>query len=488
MTRREWPTRCFALLLAGCVANNVAAAASPSHDGKNNPQNHRPMQRAGDHAAPRTRLLVLTDMSSIEAGVREPDDAQSMIRLMLYANEFDIEGLIASSSLAHDHVVRPWIIRQIVDAYGECQPNLIKHDSHYPTAAQLRRTIKSGQPNADNDMPVYRIIGDNKDTEASEWIIQKVDEADERPLWIVIWGGSADLAQALWKVRGTRSPEEAAAFVAKIRVAASVDQDSTGPWIKSRFPELFYATRSYGGRGMYRGGDADLVSSSWVQKNIKGHGALGAIYPDYRGGDIWWRELGEVRGIKGGDSATYMGLIPNGLNVRNHLNWSNWGGRIQQDPDNPQHYRDAVEPVADYKNDISPYLASVYQWRPDFQPAYAARFDWCVAPYSQANHAPHNEHGLGLIKRHVSSGDTVKLESGRWRDPDGNNLTFHWQTLRGEGSYPGKIKIEKQSAGSVRFTAPVVKSPQSIHVLLTVRDDGNPALSSYQRINFVVHP
>ena len=47
----------------------------------------------------RPRLVVLTDISSLTAGVAEPDDGQSLIRLMLYANEFDIEGLIATSNL-----------------------------------------------------------------------------------------------------------------------------------------------------------------------------------------------------------------------------------------------------------------------------------------------------------------------------------------------------------------------------------------------------
>jgi hypothetical protein len=38
------------------------------------------------------RLLVLTDIGG------DPDDQQSMIRLMTYANEFEIEGLIASAA------------------------------------------------------------------------------------------------------------------------------------------------------------------------------------------------------------------------------------------------------------------------------------------------------------------------------------------------------------------------------------------------------
>jgi uncharacterized membrane protein len=46
---------------------------------------------AGDRAD-KPRLIVLTDIGG------DPDDQQSMVRLMVYANEFDIEGLIASAS------------------------------------------------------------------------------------------------------------------------------------------------------------------------------------------------------------------------------------------------------------------------------------------------------------------------------------------------------------------------------------------------------
>jgi hypothetical protein len=77
---------------------------------------------------PRPRLLVLTDISSLTAGVAEPDDAQSLLRLMLYANEFNIEGLIAKSNLGHGQKTRPDLIRQVVDAYEKVRPNLLRHD------------------------------------------------------------------------------------------------------------------------------------------------------------------------------------------------------------------------------------------------------------------------------------------------------------------------------------------------------------------------
>ncbi|MFO0954273.1 MAG: DUF1593 domain-containing protein [Isosphaeraceae bacterium] len=76
----------------------------------------------------RLRLVVLTDIGSLTAGVGEPDDGQSLIRLMLYSNDFQVEGLIASSNLGHGRRCRPELIRQVVDAYARVRPNLLLHD------------------------------------------------------------------------------------------------------------------------------------------------------------------------------------------------------------------------------------------------------------------------------------------------------------------------------------------------------------------------
>src|SRR4051794_29487271 len=205
-------------------------------------------------AVDRPRLVVLTDISSLSAGEAEPDDGQSLIRLMLYADEFDIEGLVASSNLGHGQRVRPDLIRRVVDAYEKARPNLLLHDARYPSAEGLRDGIKAGQPVAGLKVPFGESVGDGKDTGASDWIIRGVDRPDPRPVWVLIWGGSADLAQALWRIRATRSPEELARFVARLRVHAIGDQDSTGPWMREQFPGLYTITQRRGHPGKYRGG------------------------------------------------------------------------------------------------------------------------------------------------------------------------------------------------------------------------------------------
>ena len=258
------------------------------------------------------RLLVLTDINSLDAKVLEADDAQSMIRLMLYTNQFDIEGLIASSKLTQGVGLQPQLIHTIIDAYSRVQPNLLKHDPAYPSASQLHALVKSGHAHPIPRQPVttFTSFGAGRDTEGSNWIIHVVDQPDPRPVWVGIWGGAADLAQALWKVQQTRTKDDVRAFVRKLRVRAISDQDSTGGWIVKNFPELIYSKARHNYRGMYRGGNTRLTDSVWVETYLHNPAnPLGMLYPNYARGDIYSKELGPVRGIKEGDTPSYLALM-----------------------------------------------------------------------------------------------------------------------------------------------------------------------------------
>lgn len=83
-------------------------------------------------------------------------------------------------------------------------------------------------------------VGEGMDSEGSDWIIKTVDKDDKRPVWVLVWGGPNCLAQALWKVRNTRTQAETDAFVDKLRVYVISDQDDSGPWIRQSFRDLFY--------------------------------------------------------------------------------------------------------------------------------------------------------------------------------------------------------------------------------------------------------
>jgi hypothetical protein len=143
----------------------------------------------------KSRLLVLTD---IEA---DPDDTQSLTRLLLYANEIDLEGLIATTSVHQKTRVAPESILRVIADYAKVRGNLVLHDPAYPPATAIEALVGTGQT-------VYGMagVGKGKDTEGSRRIIAELNKPDPRPLWIAGWGGPNTLAQALLTLRASKRP------------------------------------------------------------------------------------------------------------------------------------------------------------------------------------------------------------------------------------------------------------------------------------------
>lgn len=448
------------------------------------------------------RLLVLTD---IEA---DPDDTQSLIRLLLYANLIDIEGLVATTSVWKKTSIAPESIVKVIQAYGEVHPNLLRHEAGFPSAEALLRLVKKG-------LPKYGMlgVGDGEDSEGSDWII-KVLEEEERPLWISVWGGVNTLAQALYTIRQTKSESEAERLIAKLRVYTISDQDDSGLWIRNNFPDLFYIVSpgNYGLstwtgiNGVFPGIDNETISNRWLAENIQqGHGPLGALYPDV----AWGME---------GDTPAYLSLIPNGLSVSERPDWGGWGGRYELYIPEPTPLSNAVAapgqeevPVAETRpiwtnatDSYTPFSPRAYgrafrrdtvtftsnkvtlwRWRDDFQHDFAARMDWTIKSYEEANHPPvpvlgHPEHIT------VKSGEGFSLDASGSTDPDGDNLSFLWFDYPEAGSYKRAINMgEPENAHGRYVTAPEVEQEETIHIILKVTDKGTPALSRYKRV--IVH-
>src|SRR5690606_23293796 len=160
---------------------------------------------------------------------------------------------------------RPELIGAIVDDYALIRDNLALHASGYPAGEELRAVIRSGSPQRG-------VAHLGSATEGSRHIVQVVDAA-RGPVYVAIWGGAHDLAQALHDVRSRRSPAEVEAFVRKLRVYAVGDQDAprqqggvespgegTGEWIRQHFPRVRYVQAGPPGasafaalfRGMYQ--------------------------------------------------------------------------------------------------------------------------------------------------------------------------------------------------------------------------------------------
>ncbi|MBQ8655329.1 MAG: DUF1593 domain-containing protein [Clostridia bacterium] len=406
----------------------------------------------------KTRLIVLTDISSLRADRGEPDDTQSLIRLLLYANELQLEGLVATYS-AHLEGCDPALIHRVLDVYAQVRPNLVLHDAAYPPAEQLHGVVAAGSPRCGMDQ-----VGEGGDTEGSELIIRTVDRKDPRPVWITVWGAPTDLAQALWKVEHTRSKAEAAAFRAKIRVHAIHDQyDGSGPWIRKTFPDVFYLTSYKVFRGMYRAGDESLSSPEWVRAHVtEGHGPLGAIYPVYDGGD----NIGPVKGMKEGDSPSFLYLIPNGLNDPEKPEQGSWGGRFRQT--GARQYSDGVESIPGETSE----RASAARWRQAYQADFAARMDWCVLPYAEGCHSPRVQLETARMIT-ARPGDTVELRV-RAEDPDGSELTCSWSQESG-------VPADVEGRGTWARVIIPEKASGRMDVLFTARKQSDHPLERYAR-------
>ncbi len=444
--------------------------------------------------AEKPRLLVLTDIGG------DPDDQQSMIRLMLYSNEFDIEGLVASSAGIRGQlktaVTRPDLIKQIVEAYGEVRGELAKHAEGYPETEKLLSVIKAGNTERGRDA-----VGQGHDTPGSRWIAEVVARPDARPLNISIWGGQTDLAQALWQLRQERGAAALRQIIAKLRIYDIHDQDGIAAWMQGEFPGMFYIlahapvgadAREGVYRGMYLGGDESLTSRAWFDKNVLlGHGTLGALYPTKT-----YTAPNPHATMKEGDTPSWFYYLPNGLSDPAQPSWGGWGGRFERDTAVTETtlFRDARDQVPGGKAGEpvkTEARRAVWRWREQFQNDFAARFNWCV-PGAKHNHPPqavlNGEAGSAVLALTVPFGATVKLSAAGSRDGDGDKIESSWFVYPEAGTYRGEITLSAVGGETTTFVAPRVAQPSTIHVILQVRDNGEPPLVSYRRAVITVTP
>lgn len=442
-------------------------------------------------AADEPRIFVLTDIEN------EPDDAMSMVRFLVYANQWDIEGLAATTSVHQQNKVAAWRIREIVDAYARVRDNLELHEKGFPGADSLRALIVEGRP--DYGM---KAVGKGMDSAASELLIAAADRADPRPLWVPVWGGPNVLAQALWKVRTTRSERQLREFVARLRVYTISDQDDSGPWIRRNFPDLFYiVSPGFQAADGYRhatwtgissrnvlGADFSIVDNPWLDTHIRAKGPLGAQYP-------------RVEYLMEGDTPSFLFLFDNGLNSPGHPDWGGWGGRYElytphtrkwfAEPETRPIWTNADDDVIG--NDGKRYItnqASIWRWRQAYQNDFVARMDWTIKPYAEANHPPVAKlaHAPELRAR---PGDRVVLSAQGSTDPDGDALTYEWFYYPEPGTFTKlsgggpESAVSIQNAREAQATLAVPTNyyrAGTMHIIVAVTDGGAPALTRYRRV------
>ncbi len=410
----------------------------------------------------RPRIIIETDAGG------DPDDEQSLVRFLVYANEFDIEGIIANRPVARDgenkNPIRDGlgIVRAMVKAYGVCYPNLVKHDSRFPSPQQLL---------------VRTVAGYNDTNDGVDLVIQAVDADDPRPIWFSNWGtdnGAAEscLKRALDHVLRERGPEGYAEFKSKLRLSSADKFGDHTAKIEPPFP--FWLNASHppldGKRWYHRFSALTATAGGFdIERDVRtGHGPLGALYPVNTG----LRQ-------KEGDTMMFLYLVPTGMNEPLEPTWGSWGGRYGHNEAYPgKQYFWANQ--ADTWNGRTHRDNTLSRWAADLQNDFAARMDWCVKEFNDANHQPVAK-VTGSLQRDVQPGETVKLDATA-TDPDGNKITYKWWQYADADSADATVTIaNSDSLDQASFVVPNETGKQ-VHIILEVTDKGAPPLVGYQRI------
>jgi Protein of unknown function (DUF1593) len=470
------------------------------------------------------RTIITTD--------GEIDDVDSFIRMLLYSNEFDLEGLVYSSSMWHykgddkgtkfisemdmtqkmygEKTSLRWPgvqwMQDLIAAYEQIYPQLNRHALGFPTASALRTLIKIGNIDFEGEM--------NHDTEGSDFIKKKLLDDNLQPIYLQVWGGTNTIARALQSIENQykNTPEWSKIYKKvcdKTILYAILDQDATYrkyiaihwkdvkiyynshqfwclayPWKQAILPELHYL----------------LEGKFMSEKIIHNHGALTKMYYSYGDGQQQvgdeehihgdlskikkgqWGSFNQYDFLSEGDSPAFLHLVDVGLDNLANPHFGGWGGRLKVSKTDPNRWEDGDD-VADF-NPSTKKIDLAYpqiRWLTALQNDFAARADWCVKDYSHANHPPsvklyHSNHLKAKINQ------KVKL-SGYGMDPDNHPLTYRWWQYQEAGTYKGRVDIQKNNQAKASFKMPKdIKAGETIHIILEVTDSGIPQLTRYQRV------
>lgn len=498
---------------------------------------------------PKPRIIITADP--------ELDDNNSLIRFLLYSSEFEVEGLVYTSSQFHwkgdgkgTKFMVPgreytkyglnlcpcesyrWkkderFIHEAVEAYEQVYPNLIKHDPEYPSPGYLKSKIKYGNIDFEGEF--------SRNTEGSDLI--KAAILDKKPglLYITAWGGQSSIARALKSIEedNLQNPnwnQLKDQLSKKVVLLPSGEQDNTyANYIKPYWPKIDYRQYNkgpnygYGAQLVANTENAPLLTSTWMEKNIRSKGALGKIYRvwgdgkqmvkndpfDYFGLDgysneelrkmgyiVWMPKQEKGSWLGEGDTGTFMNILSNGLDADEKETPGGWGGRPFV-PD-PKTY---IDPFSNDTTKVKELVISADFLKkqaaaedsanpyPNFFPAaqndFAERMKWSVTNnFSGANHAPViSIKGTNII--HSKPGELIKINAIA-KDPDGDTMSVKiWQFKQNSGV--SKIAIEHADSISTNIKIPNdAVTNQTFFVVLEVKDHQAQPLTSYRMIKIII--
>ncbi len=470
------------------------------------------------------RTIVTTD--------GEIDDVDSFIRMLLYANEFEIEGLVYSSSMWHykgdgkgtkvisememtkkmygERTNLRWPgtnwMEGLLEDYESVYPHLIKHADGYPSADQLRSLIRIGNIDFEGEM--------EKITPGSELIRELLLDDITTPIYLQVWGGTNTISRALKSIEETyKSGADWERIYKKVCDKAIIytilDQDATyKKYIAPNWPDLkiFYNSNqfwcfAYPWKKAVPESQHYLFEGDFMGNEIiKNHGPLLENYYSYGDGQkqegddehthgdpkkikgTQWGDFGTYDFISEGDSPAFLHLIDVGLNNLQHPEWGGWGGRLIQSKEQPNRWEDG-EAAADY-NPFTKKTDPTYpqiRWIEAIQQDFAARADWCIAGDENTN-LPPSVKTITPSSINAKPGEVINLEINA-TDPDGDTLNISFWPYNEVGTYSGNARITNDGQ-EAEVTLPAEQTGE-LHIIAEVEDSGEHSMTRYAR--FVIN-
>lgn len=458
----------------------------------------------------------------------EVDDMDSFIRMLLYSNELDIEGLVYSSSQWHykgdgkgtlftseipgtarrygERTDLRWPgttwMQEFIEKYARVYENLKIHDTAYPSPGYLAGIIRTGNIDFEGDM--------KEPTEGSDFIKDILLDDEEGPVYVQIWGGTNTLARALLSIeesyRGTENWEEIYRKVSdKTFIYTILDQDATyTSYVAPNWPDIRVIYNSaqfwsfaYMWSMVVPEDLKPYMEGPWFSEHIKfDHGPLLENYylwgdgsriegdPEHTQGDMQEalrRNRKQYDFISEGDSPAYFHLLDFGLRSLEDPTYGGLGGRFIPSETNPGRWEDGrdVGDINPETGELDPSYPQV-RWIDVLQNDFAARADWCVRDFENANHPP----VVSLITPadiSVKPGATAELR-GIATDPDNDPLSFRWWQYLEAGTCRIPVSMEGADSRNIRVSVPQeAQSGQTIHLILEVKDNGSPQLTRFAR-------
>ena len=442
----------------------------------------------GDAQPAKVRTIITTD--------GETDDQCSLVRYLLYANEFELEAIVSTSSNFHYTEQGEGMFKgrdsnqAIIDAYAEVYDNLCLHADGYPTPEYLTERNLEGNVTLPGEMAT--------DTEGSLFIKECILDEREDKLLLQAWGGCNTIAAALRSIeddyKDTDQWEEIYNKVcAKVIVFNDLDQDDT---ISNYFFEHWenlpvimthtqYVAMAYPWDrvNFVPAAELEYYSAEWIQENIAGKGALA----DYYCGNL---ERSEGAFLSEGDTPCFFYALDNGLRSFEDPAYGGWAGRFAKVVDMGQTgYDTAGSQWSGAAKILGFYVADkddgdlhkpLYRWIPDFQEDFAARMEWCVEPYENANHEPVVEVAEG-VDIAAQRGETVTL-TAQTSDPDGNAVTVTFWQYGDADTYANDVELIPGEGDQVSFVVPEdAITGDTIHIIVEAQDDADKPITRYQR-------